>query len=154
MIRKSQKIFIPWRIQTTNSLLMSHATYELRFTQRAVSLYREYSIIRHSIITTFLTSYTNFGNHSNINPLKNYSIIRLFEMRHFYVANATVGLSNILCINIKWVLPHVLEVTGCWLIMVEPQKVFNDKFMPIFSIIIKLKTAKNVEDHFFLLKVN
>ena len=45
---------------------------------------------------TFLTSYAFFGNHSNINPLKSYSIIRLFENRHFFVANATVGLSNIL----------------------------------------------------------
>ena len=43
---------------------------------------------------TVLTFDTFFGNHSNINPLK---IIRLFEIRQFFVANATVGLSNILC---------------------------------------------------------
>ena len=46
---------------------------------------------------TVLTSDTFFGDHSNINPLKNYSIIRLFEIRHYFVANSTVGLSNILC---------------------------------------------------------
>ena len=46
----------------------------------------EYSIIRHF-----------FGNHFDIKPLKNYSKILSFEIRHIFVANTTVRMSNILC---------------------------------------------------------